>query len=168
TRPITISDELLSRIGHGDIVVKPAIERFDGSTVWFTDGTSEDADAVVYCTGYHISFPFLPDECVFTSTGRVGLYQRVVAPRHRGLYFAGLVKPAGSITRLVEMQSKWIADLIQGRAALPPVDAMEAEVEEHLSAAAGRYGTTAQDSIQVDVLPYLDVLKKERVQRRAR
>ncbi|MEO6085662.1 MAG: NAD(P)-binding domain-containing protein, partial [Umezawaea sp.] len=39
TRPITISDELLSRIGHGDIVVKPAIERFDGSTVWFTDGT---------------------------------------------------------------------------------------------------------------------------------
>lgn len=168
TRPITISDELLSRIGHGDIVVKPAIERFDGSTVWFTDGTSEEVDAVVYCTGYHISFPFLPEECAFTSTGRVGLYRRVVAPRHSGLYFAGLLKPLGSITRLVEMQSKWIADLIQGRVVLPPVDAMEAEVEEHLSATASQYGTTAQDSIQVDVTPYLDVLKEERTRRMAK
>ncbi|MFD9738161.1 flavin-containing monooxygenase [Umezawaea sp. NPDC059074] len=162
TGPLTISDELLSRISHGDITVKPSIARFEGSTAWFTDGTSEELDAVIYCTGYHISFPFLPPDCAFTSTGRVGLYQRVVAPRHEGLYFAGLLKPVGSITRLVEMQSKWIADLIQEKAVLPPADVMEAEVEEHLSATASRYGTTAQDSIQVDVAPYLGALKRER------
>ncbi|WNV88833.1 FAD-dependent oxidoreductase [Umezawaea sp. Da 62-37] len=160
--PLTISDELLSRISHGDIVVKPAIKRFDGSTVRFADGTSEEVDTVIYCTGYRISFPFLPADCAFTSTGRVGLYQRVVAPRHTGLYFAGLLKPVGSITRLVEMQAKWIADLVQGKAVLPPADVMEAEVEKHLSETAGRYGTTAQDSIQVDVTPYLDAIKRER------
>lgn len=162
TGPLTISDELLSRISHGDIVVKPAIERFDGSTAWFTDGTSEELDAVVYCTGYRISFPFLPAGCAFTSTGRVGLYQRIVPPRHRGLYFAGLLKPVGSITRLVEMQSKWIADVIEKRIALPSPDVMEEEVENHLSATEARYGTTAQDSIQVDVASYLNALKRER------
>lgn len=162
TGPLTISDELLSRISHGDIVVKPAIKRFDGSTVRFADGTSEEVDTVVYCTGYRISFPFLPDDCAFADTGQVALYQRVVPPRHSGLYFAGLLKPVGSITRLVESQSKWIADLIQGKVVLPPVDVMEEEVEKHLSATASRYGTSAQDSIQVDVTPYLDALKRER------
>jgi hypothetical protein len=162
TGPLTVSDELLSRISHGDISVKPALKRFDGSTARFADGTSEDVDTVVYCTGYHISFPFLPADHTFTSTGQVALYQRVVPPRQDGLYFAGLLKPVGSITRLVEMQAKWIADLIQGKVALPPVDVMEEEVEEHLATTGSRYGTSAQDSIQVDVTPYLDALKRER------
>lgn len=162
TGPLTISDDLLSRISHGDISVKPAIKGFDGSTARFTDGTCEEVDTVVYCTGYHISFPFLPADCAFTSTGQVALYQRVVPPGQGGLYFAGLLKPVGSITRLVEMQAKWIADLIQEKVVLPPVDVMEEEVEEHLSATRSRYGASAQDSIQVDVTPYLDALKRER------
>src|SRR4029078_11056879 len=33
----TVSDDLLSTLGHGDITVKPSISRFDGSTVRFPD-----------------------------------------------------------------------------------------------------------------------------------
>jgi len=40
----------------------PLLTHFDGSTAHFTDGTSEDFDAVVMCTGYQHKFPFLPDE----------------------------------------------------------------------------------------------------------
>ena len=55
----TVSDDLLTRLGHGDITVKPNIDRFEGSKVFFTDGSAVEADVVVYCTGYKVSFPFL-------------------------------------------------------------------------------------------------------------
>ena len=55
----TVSSELLPRIGHGDIAVKPNIDRFAGGrTVRFADGSEEEVDLVVYCTGYRIKFPF--------------------------------------------------------------------------------------------------------------
>src|SRR5262249_809907 len=56
--PPTVSDSLLSRLDHGDIAVKPAIDRFGTDRVCFTDGSDERVDAVIYCTGYEISFPF--------------------------------------------------------------------------------------------------------------
>ncbi len=56
----TVSSELLPRLGHGDIAVKPNIDRFAGGrTVRFADGSEEEVDLVVYCTGYRIEFPFL-------------------------------------------------------------------------------------------------------------
>ena len=56
----TVSSELLPRLGHGDISVKPNIDRFTGGrTVRFADGSEEEIDLVVYCTGYKITFPFL-------------------------------------------------------------------------------------------------------------
>ena len=54
----TVSSELLPRIGHGDITVKPNIERFAGGrTVRFADGSEEEIDLVIYCTGYKIELP---------------------------------------------------------------------------------------------------------------
>ena len=56
----TVSSDLLPRLGHGDIEVKPNIARFAGGrTVEFVDGTSEEIDLIVYCTGYKITFPVL-------------------------------------------------------------------------------------------------------------
>lgn len=46
-----ISDTLLSRLAHGKIVAKPNLERFDGSTAVFTDGSRADVDVVVWATG---------------------------------------------------------------------------------------------------------------------
>ena len=105
SKSVTISDDLLPRITHGDITPKPVVDHFDGATAHFSDGSSAQFDSVVCCTGYRLDFPFLPDRCPFTEDGRVGLYRRVVAPRHPGLYFVGLVKPVGSVTRSLERQS---------------------------------------------------------------
>ena len=61
----TISSDLLPRIGHGDIAVKPNIEEFaGGSTIRFVDGSEEELDLVIYCTGYKISFPFLDEDLI--------------------------------------------------------------------------------------------------------
>ena len=55
----TISSEILTRIGHGRVTPKPNIERLEGARVRFADGSVEDVDVIIYCTGYRISFPFL-------------------------------------------------------------------------------------------------------------
>jgi len=159
---LTISDELLSRINHGALVVKPAIDRIVNSVVHFADGSAEAADDLVYCTGYRIEFPFLPSEWVFEPAGRVALYQRVVSPVQPDLYFAGLIRPFGAITRLVQAQAEWIADLVEGVAELPSPRVMRREVDAHLAAAAARYGPSAADSVQVDFAAYLAALRAQR------
>ncbi|MFD9316543.1 flavin-containing monooxygenase [Streptomyces sp. NPDC060053] len=158
---VTISDEILTRIRHGGVVPKPAIDFVDGSRVVFTDGTSQPADAIVYCTGYRMAHPFLPPGCPIGPQGSVELYKRVVAPDHPGLYFIGLVRPHGSVTRLVEAQARWVARVVAGKAALPEPDVMRKEIGAYLGGIAGQYGQTLGASIQVDVAPYLEELRNE-------
>src|SRR3954470_15879497 len=62
--PPTISDEILSRLTHGDIKPKPNIASLEGSQVRFADGSVEDVDVVVYATGYKVTFPFFAPDFV--------------------------------------------------------------------------------------------------------
>jgi glycine/D-amino acid oxidase-like deaminating enzyme len=157
---VTLSDEILSRIRHGGVVPRPGIESLDGDRVVFTDGTSEPADAIVYCTGYRMAFPFLPDGCPIGPQGAVELYQRVFAPDQPGLSFIGLVRPHGSITRIVEAQARWVARVAAGEAALPEPDVMRKEIGDYLGGIAGQYGDREGASIQVNVGPYLKELRE--------
>ncbi|AIV38213.1 flavin-containing monooxygenase [Streptomyces sp. CCM_MD2014] len=156
----TLSDEILSRIRHGAVTPKPAIASFDGDRVVFADGGSEPADAVVYCTGFHMTFPFLPAGCPVSADGSVELYRRVVPADRPGLYFVGLVRPVGAITRLVEAQAEWVARLVDGAAVLPAADEMREEIGTYLTGIVQRYGRTEGASIQVDVGPYLAELRE--------
>ncbi|NJP51848.1 NAD(P)-binding domain-containing protein [Streptomyces sp. SBST2-5] len=157
---VTISDEILSRIRHGRVTPKPAIGSFDGGRVVFTDGTSAEADAVVYCTGYRMAYPFLPAGCPAAPDGPVELYRRVVAPDRPGLYFVGLVRPVGAITRLVEAQAQWVTRIVRGEAVLPSPEEMREEIAAYHASIAERYGLTQGASIQVDVGPYLGELRE--------
>ena len=81
----TVSSDLLPRLGHGDIKVKPNIARFAGGrTVEFEDGTSEELDLIIYCTGYKITFPFFDEELLDAPDNRIPLYRRVVPPELPG------------------------------------------------------------------------------------
>jgi dimethylaniline monooxygenase (N-oxide forming) len=160
--PPTVSDSLLSRLHHGDIAVRPVIDRFDGNRVCFTDGSAEQVDAVIYCTGYKISFPFLDQALINTSTTEIPLYHRVVPPKLAGLYFIGLVQPIGAIMPIAEIQSQWVADLLQGRATLPQEQEMNREIARYRAATARRYIHSTRPAIQVDFLTYLREIRKER------
>ncbi|MFC8871050.1 flavin-containing monooxygenase [Streptomyces sp. NPDC057148] len=156
----TLSDEILSRIRHGAVTPRPAIDSFDGDRVVFTDGTSAAADAVVYCTGFHMTWPFLPAGCPVAADGSVELYRRVVPADRPGLFFVGLVRPVGAITRLVEAQARWVARIIDGDATLPPAQEIREEIDSYLTSIVQRYGRTQGASIQVDVGPYLAEFKE--------
>ncbi len=159
----TVSSELLPRIGHGDIQVKPNIERFaGGNTVRFADGSEEEIDLVIYCTGYRITFPFL-DESVFSAPdNRMPLFRRAVEVDHPGLYFIGFVQPLGPIMPIAEAQSEWIVDLLQGRAALPTPAEMKQEIAEYERWLGKRFVASKRHTIEVDFHPYLREIRRER------
>jgi len=158
----TVSADLLNRLGHGDITVKPTITRLEPDGVRFADGSSEQIDSIIYCTGYQISFPFLDPSVIAAQDNRVGLFHRVVDPDHDGLYFIGLVQPLGAIMPLAEAQSHWVADLLDGTAALPTRAAMHREIDAYRRRTAARYVASKRHTIQVDFMAHLRELSKER------
>jgi dimethylaniline monooxygenase (N-oxide forming) len=159
----TVSAELLSRLGHGDIAVKPNIDRFTGGrTVRFADGSEEEVDLVVYCTGYKVSFPFLDEDVFSARDNRLPLYRRVVSVERPGLYFIGFIQPLGAIMPLAEAQAEWVADLLSGRGTLPSPAEMREAIAAEEAKMRKRYVASKRHTIQVDFQPYLRELKRER------
>ena len=164
----TVSEELVGRLGHGDIGVKPNIERFDGDRVVFTDGSSEEIDLVIFCTGYKITFPFLDRSILDPADNRVELYKRVVPPESPGLWFIGLVQPLGAIMPLAEAQSSWVTDLIAGDGGLPGPAEMARDIALEQARMERRYVTSKRHTIQVDFDDYLRTVSRERERSRTR
>ncbi len=158
----TVSDDLLTRLGHGDITVKPNIDRFEGSKVFFVDGTAAEVDVVVYCTGYKLTFPFFDEKVVRAEDNHIDLYRRVVDPDHPGLYFLGLIQPIGAIMPLAEAQAEWVGDLVSGTGMLPPYDDMRAQIARYDEQVRRRYVASKRHTIQVDFHKYLAELERER------
>lgn len=159
----TISSELLPRIGHGDITVKPNIAEFEGGrTIRFADGSEEEVDLAIWCTGYKISFPFFDPGLISAPDNEIPLYRRVVSPEHPGLYFIGLLQPLGAIMPLAEAQSEWIADVLEGKIGLPGRAEMERVIARERERMAKRYVASKRHTIQVDFDPYMRALARER------
>lgn len=159
----TVSSELLPRIGHGDIAVKPNIDRFSGGrTVRFADGSEEEIDLVIYCTGYEIAFPFLDEKVFAARDNRIPLYKRAVSVESPGLYFIGFIQPLGPIMPLAEAQAEWISDLLTDRAALPPATEMRKEIAAYERWMDKRFVSSKRHTIEVDFHPYLRDIRRER------
>jgi dimethylaniline monooxygenase (N-oxide forming) len=158
----TVSQDLLNRLGHGDIRIRPNIDRFEGSKVFFTDGTAAEYDVVVYCTGYRVSFPFLDDAVVSAEDNHLPLYRRVVDPDHPGLYFLGLIQPLGAIMPLAEAQAGWVADLVTGVGRLPSASEMRREIASYDDNLRKRFVASKRHTIEVDFHAYRADIEKER------
>ncbi|MDQ2631243.1 MAG: NAD(P)-binding domain-containing protein [Actinomycetota bacterium] len=159
----TVSSELLPRLGHGDIAVKPNIQRFSGGrSVRFVDGSTEEIDLVVYCTGYQITFPFFDPKVVSAPDNRLPLFRRVVSVERPGLYFIGFIQPLGPIMPLAEAQCEWVADLLSGKATLPPAGEMKREIAREERKQAKRFVASKRHTVEVDFHPYLREIRRER------
>lgn len=74
-RPI-VNEDLLGQILQGRVVVKPNLKAFTSTGVMFEDGTMEEnIDAVVFCTGFKDSFPFLAPSLLDGPKGQLQLYK---------------------------------------------------------------------------------------------
>ena len=158
----TVSDDVLSRLAHGEIAPKPNIAELTERTVRFADGSEVDADVVVYCTGYRVTFPFLDPALISAPDNDLPLFRRVFHPDVGGIYFIGLLQPIGAIMPLAELQSQWICDHLAGRYQLPPDVELRADIEAERAAMFKRYVASKRHTMEVDFEDYVLGIRQER------
>jgi cation diffusion facilitator CzcD-associated flavoprotein CzcO len=158
----TISDDALSRIAHGEIVPRPNIARLTERTVVFADGSEVEADIVVYCTGYRVTFPFFDPALISAPDNDLPLFRRVFHPGYDDVFFVALLQPLGATMPLAEAQGEWICDYLAGRYALPEPAALRADIERERAAMFKRYVASKRHTMEVDFDDYLADLAKER------
>jgi cation diffusion facilitator CzcD-associated flavoprotein CzcO len=110
-----MNSQILYYIGHGDVLVKPQIIRFDDNTVHFSDGSSETIDMIVWATGYDISLPFLSNEVFDWRENMNSLFLRMVPAEHDDLLFVGYLNSPSGIGNLANIMSRFVSSYIQAR-----------------------------------------------------
>ncbi|KAH8418648.1 hypothetical protein KR222_008443, partial [Zaprionus bogoriensis] len=115
----------------GNVTQKPDVERFTKDGAIFKDGSSESFDHVMYCTGYHYSFP-----CLSTDVG-IQVIDNFVQPlwkhciniNHPTMAFIGL--PFNVIpTQIFDMQVRFTLKFYTGQRELPSQATMIDELEK--------------------------------------
>ena len=157
----TVSDELFGRIAAGAIVPRKEIAELHGGRVRFADGAEDEADLIIYCTGYRVSFPFIDQRLVSAPGNELGLFHRVFKPDLSSVFFIGFVQPIGPTIRTVEAQSKWVASHLSGEYALPERSQMERQIAADRERIRRRYVRSPRHTMQVDYWPYLDSMARE-------
>jgi len=110
----SVTDPLfLSLLDSGKLKIVPEVEKFQGKTAKYTDGSEEEVNEIMLCTGYRFSFPFMPELQLTSDADYVKNFYRGVfwldnpnlamAGAHRGVLFLKL-----------ELVGKWLArDLLR-------------------------------------------------------
>lgn len=157
----TINDMLLSEISHGRLTPKPGIERLDGGGVVFRDGTREQVDAIVWCTGYRVTLPFLDPGLTGPRPEELPLWKRIFHPELRDLFFIGFMQSTGSAFPIVERQAQLLAAHLTGRFVLPSDAKMRSDVEQRVREARRRWGDHGRPWMRVDFDRYMHELGLE-------
>ncbi|XP_046733360.1 flavin-containing monooxygenase 5-like [Silurus meridionalis] len=159
-----VNDDLPGRILQGAVQLKPNLQEFQGSNVVFDDQVIEDGiDAVVFCTGYKPSFPFLLQSKIINPDEEISLYKRVfpLYLEHPSLAFVGFLNPTGPLMPIMEMQARWATRVFSGLNHLPPVSEMQKITKKTWKANMKRYSCAKTDALLVDFIPYLDSIAQE-------
>jgi cation diffusion facilitator CzcD-associated flavoprotein CzcO len=161
----TVSSELLLRLGSGDAVAKPDIAELQGDRVRFADGSVEPVDAIIWATGYRISFPFFDPEFISAPGNVVRLYKRMFKPGIDDLAFIGLGQAIPTIFPFAEVQAKLAARWLAGEWALPSVSDMEAEIRRDERIHLRHYASRQRHTMQLDFYVYEYDMRKRVVPR---
>lgn len=151
SHPVSNS-ELLYYIRHGEITAKPDIERMEGKTVYFKDGTKEELDVIIAATGFKVTFPFFDTELINYEDTDVRLYKRIFHPDYHNLMFIGLIQASGCFWKLADFQSRLIANYLAGNYSLP--QDMNSKIDQEIKRNREWYTKSARHLIEVDYFKY--------------
>jgi cation diffusion facilitator CzcD-associated flavoprotein CzcO len=150
----TVSSELLLRLGSGDAVAKPNLKELQGDRVEFEDGTVEQVDAILWATGYKITFPFFDPDFLSAPDNRLPLYKRIFKPGIDDLAFLGFAQTVPTLFPFIELQSKVVARYLNGDYALPSEQEMEETIRRDHEKMFGEVLDRPRHTMQVDWYVY--------------
>lgn len=115
---------------------KPALERVEGKTVYFKDGSHREIDSIILCTGYRYYFPFLPDDLRLKTANRLAtadLYKGVVYIANPNLFYLGM-QDQWFTFNMFDAQAWYVRDIILGRISVPKDPAiLRADIEDRIT-----------------------------------
>ena len=156
----TVSSELLLRLGSGDAIAKPDVATLEGDRVRFTDGSVEQIDAIIYATGYQISFPFFDPNFISAPGNVLPLYKRMFKPGLDDLCFIGFGQAIPTIFPFAECQSKLAGRWLAGDWALPSPAEMAREIQRDERRFVKHYNHRPRHTMQLDFYVYEYDLRK--------
>ena len=111
---INKNGHVLDLIDYERVLPKSSITECKGKVIHFDDNTSCEADLVIICTGYNAHLPFMQEKHRFSNIR--DMYKHTIHPEDTSLSFVGFIRPVvGSISQLVEMQSRLVTMHISGK-----------------------------------------------------
>ena len=108
----------------------PKLDRVEGRTAYFIDGTSKDVDGIILCTGYKHHFPFLSDDLRLKTANRLAtanLYKGVVWNKNSSLFYLGM-QDQWYTFNMFDAQAWWVRDCIMDKIFLPDSETMAQDV----------------------------------------
>jgi cation diffusion facilitator CzcD-associated flavoprotein CzcO len=156
----TVSEELPYYLRHGRVKIKPDIKCFEGNEVVFTDGSRESFDLIVAATGYHLHFPFLPEELVRKENSFLKVYGYAAYEDYKGLFLIGWQQVRGGVGSLISRYAEVIANFI----------AIEQNWPVSIGAVLKEMGEEAADTHLMgskDFFRWMDKMNRERLEKEA-
>jgi cation diffusion facilitator CzcD-associated flavoprotein CzcO len=129
----------LALVAEDRIVPRPWIAQVAGETVQFTDGSTEEVDAIIFATGYELSLPYLGPKAhaaLAVDTDQADLYHHTFHPDLPGFALVGVYHQSGPYFPTLELQARWVAYTWSGRRPVPT----PAEMTAHIAAMRPRSG----------------------------
>ncbi|XP_078527609.1 uncharacterized protein LOC144799878 [Lissotriton helveticus] len=109
----------------------PSVQGFSPISVHFQDGSLQQADAFIFCTGYNYRFPFLMHQTGLQAGGvsLAPLYKHLIHPELPNLFFIGLC--TGDFPCILfDCQVQYCLAVLAGSCHLPSQEVMAAEVDK--------------------------------------
>ncbi len=109
-----VNSLILFHAGHGDLRIRPDIERLDGKTVHFKDGSQSDYDMILAATGYVLHYPFIDDALLNWQADAPHLYLNCMHPERDDLFVLGMIEASGLGWQGRHEQAEMVARYLKG------------------------------------------------------
>ncbi len=133
---VIVADRYIENIQRGNIILKQStIQSINGNRVVFADGSTQQIDAIILCTGYKTELSFLdktildalnyqPDEQFLPLL----FYKLTFHPQFPNMGFVGMYR--GPFMGVIELQSRWISLIFSNQKSLPSAAIMEEGIRQ--------------------------------------
>jgi trimethylamine monooxygenase len=111
------------------------MDRIEGNKAIFKDGTIQEMDALILCTGYLHHFPFLSEELKLKTHNRLyppKLYKGVAWQDNPNLFYLGMQDQFHTFN-MFDAQAWYVRDIIMNKISLPSNDEMEKDIKNWVS-----------------------------------
>ena len=114
----------------------PLLTKVVNKTAYFKDGTTAEIDAIILCTGYLHSFPFMAENLKLRTANRLAtadLYKGVVWVDNPKLFYLGM-QDQWFTFNMFDAQAWYVRDIMLGKIEVPDRGMMTTDVETRIAA----------------------------------